>query len=141
MAMQGIQIYGAAYGGMDVTDKVRALVSQGVTNIEASNSVFGDPWCGTVKSLAVTYHTTHTATCKEHEFVVLPNGVQILGAAYGLADVTAKVKSLYAGNHLQIKAENGVLGDSWVGTVKSFSVTYGKDQTKVAQESHILSLP
>ena len=139
--MARIEIHGAAYGGRDVTEKVRAIVSKGVTTIEASNSVFGDPWYGTVKSLAVTYRTVHTVACKEHEFVVLPNNAQILGAAYGLADVTERLKSLYYSNQLRtIQAENAVFGDSWSGTVKSFSVTYAVDQTKVAPENYTLSL-
>ena len=140
--MQRIEVHGAAYGGMDVTEKVRALVSRGVTTIEASNSVFGDPWYGTVKSLAVTYRTVQTVTCKEHEFIILPHGVQILGAAYGLADVTRKVESLYGCNQKSIQANNAVLGDSWPGTVKSFSVTFATNQaqTKVVPENSKLSL-
>ena len=97
-------------------------------------------WYGTVKSLAVTYRTVQTVTCKEHEFVILPYGVQILGAAYGLADVTRKVRSLYDGNQKSIQANNAVLGDSWPGTVKSFSVTFATDQTKVVPENNRLSL-
>ena len=140
--MQSIEVHGAAYGGKDVTEKVRALVSSGVTTIEASNSVFGDPWHGVDKSLAVTYRTVQTVTCKENESITLPHGVQILGAAYGLADVTSKVQILYGGNQTSILADNAVLGESWPGTDKSFSVTFATNQTqtKVVSENSKLSL-
>ena len=138
--MPRIEIYGAAYGGSDVTDKVKAIVDAGATTIQAENSVFGDPWYGTVKSLSVTYRIVNIVSCKEHESLSLPNGAKILGAAYGLADVTHKVRALYDSNNRTIQAENGVFGDSWVGTVKSFSVTYAIEQTRVAQEHNSLSL-
>ena len=44
--MQNVQIYGAAYGGVDVTEHVKKMVSSGATTIHASNSAipeFRDP--------------------------------------------------------------------------------------------------
>jgi hypothetical protein len=51
-----LTILGAAYGPVDVTDKVRKLVKDGSTlEVEATNAVFGDPWRGQVKSLVIVY--------------------------------------------------------------------------------------
>ena len=128
-------VYGAVYGGKDVTDKVISLVRSGTTTIQASNSIFGDPWYGTVKSLSITFGTTTTVACREHESVTLPNGVVILGAAYGSADVTATVRNLYNnGNKRVFLAENSFYGDPWYGTVKSFSIVYARVKTLVARE-------
>ncbi len=49
---------------------------------------------------------------------------EILGAAYGPADVTEKVRQLYNGGENVIKAENSVFGDSWYGIVKTLSISY-----------------
>ena len=50
--------------------------------------------------------------------------VEILGAAYGPADVSDKVRQLYNGGENVIKAENSVFGDSWVNVVKTLSISY-----------------
>ena len=135
-------VYGAVYGGKDVTDKVISLVSSGTTTIQASNSIFGDPWYGTVKSLSITFGTlTTTVACREHESVNLPDGVVILGAAYGSADVTAAVRNLYNnGNTRVFSADNSVYGDPWYGTVKSFSIVYASVKTLVAREGSSINV-
>ena len=51
-----LTILGAAYGPKNVTDKVTSLVKGGSSlEVKASNDVFGDPWKGESKSLAVVY--------------------------------------------------------------------------------------
>jgi hypothetical protein len=52
-------VYGDPASGRirDVTKKVAGMVKAGVRNIEATNSNFGDPAGGTVKSLRVTYRS------------------------------------------------------------------------------------
>ncbi len=50
--------------------------------------------------------------------------VEILGAAYGPADVTEKVRALYDRGVKTIQAENAVFGDSWPGIVKSLHISY-----------------
>ncbi len=50
--------------------------------------------------------------------------IEILGAAYGPADVTEKVRSLYQGGVKVIKADNAVFGDTWRGTDKSLHISY-----------------
>jgi hypothetical protein len=49
------EIYGASYGPADVTSQVQSLVSDASLSVEASNSVFGDPWYGNRKSLTIFY--------------------------------------------------------------------------------------
>ena len=50
--------------------------------------------------------------------------VEILGASYGPADVTHKVRELYDGGVKTIHAENAVFGDSWPGIVKHLHISY-----------------
>ena len=134
-------VYGAVYGGKDVTGTVSSLVRSGTTTIQASNSIFGDPWPGTVKSLSITFGTTTTVACREGESVTLPNYVVILGAAYGSADVTAAVRNLYNyANTRVFLADNSVYGDPWYGTVKSFSIVYASVKTLVAREGSSINV-
>ena len=50
--------------------------------------------------------------------------IEVLGASYGPADVTDKVRSLYNSGVKTISAENSVFGDSWPGIVKSLRISY-----------------
>ena len=58
--------------------------------------------------------------CQSH----ISNGLRILGAAYGLADVTHKVRSLVRNNRLAVAASNGVFGDSYYGVRKTLVIVY-----------------
>ena len=93
-----LEIGGATYGPAVVTDKVRQLVDAGTFDIKASNSIFGDPWYGVQKSLSITsrHKLIRTIVVKERETLSLPGDVKILGAHYGSADVTNKVRELYS---------------------------------------------
>jgi len=50
--------------------------------------------------------------------------LQILGAVYGLEDVTNKVRGKITHNRLLLSSNNQVFGDSWYGTQKSLVVVY-----------------
>ena len=51
-----LTILGAVYGPKNVTEKVTSLVKDGSTlEVKASDDVFGDPWVGYSKSLAIVY--------------------------------------------------------------------------------------
>merc|ERR1712222_69035 len=50
-----IEICGATYFDRDVTGTVRQLFNNGRRSFSASNSVFGDPRRGTVKSLTIVF--------------------------------------------------------------------------------------
>jgi phosphatidylserine/phosphatidylglycerophosphate/cardiolipin synthase-like enzyme len=52
----------------------------------------------------------------------------ILGAAYGPADVTSKVRSLVCDHGLTVTADNETFGDTWPGNRKSLVIVYQYDQ-------------
>ena len=127
---QSLVIIGAAYGKGNVTQKAKELVSaEGEFNQLASNGVWGDTWYGVPKTLVVVYEYNGLQmldVVKENErmhFIASPP-MTILGAAYGLADVTSKVSELVRNRSLTATANNSTFGDSWVGIPKSLVVTY-----------------
>ena len=67
------QILGATYGPADVTEKVQSLVSGDNLSVQASNSVFGDPWVGNRKHLTVVYadgsEKPKVAFAKENDWI------------------------------------------------------------------------
>ena len=70
--------------------------------------------------------------------------VEILGAAYGPADVTEKVRQIYNGGEKVIKAENSVFGDSWYGVEKTLSISYrycDDSKTKSVKEGGNIMIP
>ena len=138
--MANLTILGAAYGPADVSGKVRSLAKNETLTVAASNSVFGDPWPGTQKSLMIVFQYDNTAPqvkfARENDTIQIapttappwhpaaPGQLTILGATYGLADVTAKVTQRVDNFALTVPAENSVFGDTWVGVVKTLSVVY-----------------
>ena len=127
---QSLVILGAAYGKADVTDKAnQALTSNGEFDEEASNEVWEDSWKGHKKTLVVVYEYDGLQmlnVVKENErmyFIASP-AMTILGAAYGLADVTTKVCALVKNRSLAVTANNDTFGDSWKGVKKTLVVTY-----------------
>ena len=71
--------------------------------------------------------------------------LNILGAAYGRADVTNVVKSQVSSSQtLNIVASNGVFGDTWFGVPKTLVVVYqheGYDpKIRIARERHTMSI-
>jgi len=155
------KILGAAYGKADVTEKVRSIVANGDIEILAKNEIFGDSWYGVGKSLVVVYQygNNHPQVrfTSEHEALILdePNQpsewapmnyghIQILGAVYGLADVTNQVASRVQGSALQVQAANQILGDSWYGVRKTLVVVYqdtqGNLKTSITEEGGTLKI-
>ena len=84
---------------------------------------------GVPKTLVVVYEYGGLQTLdvvKEHKrmhFIASPP-MTILGAAYGLADVTTKVCELVKNRSLTATANNSTFGDSWIGIQKTLVVTY-----------------
>lgn len=60
------------------------------------------------------------STAPYHAF----NALRVVGAAYGLADVTYQVQSMVRNNRLDVVASNGVFGDTWDGNRKTLVVVY-----------------
>lgn len=119
-----LRILGAAYGRADMTNSLNSKVLSSQTlRVSASNSVFGDPWRGVKKTLVVVYeqkgYLPRIRIVKEHRTLTISqkllgrnvgtrtgNGLRIVGAAYGLVDVTHKVQSLVRFNRLAVAASN-----------------------------------
>lgn len=157
-----LNILSAVYGKKNVTDQLRSQASQDTVTVRASNDVFGDPWYGVRKSLVVIYQygffKPEVAIVQEDDMITispqsytyqqwyLPIQGQfaLLGAAYGLSDVTEAVSSKVKGNCLNIRADNSNLGDSWPGVRKTFVVAainhYGLPATVICEEGEQLKL-
>lgn len=139
--MSDLIILGASYGRADVTSKIRSLIANDQLSVTASNATFGDTWPGVPKSLAIVYRfsnqaprtlvlsegqsgtITHTGPAEAWRNTV-EGEMNVLGAAYGRADVTPMVKLLLAGNGLNFTANNGAFGDSWPNVPKTFTLVY-----------------
>lgn len=155
-----LTILGASYGPVDVTGKVRPLVTpNGRLQITPSNTTFGgDPWPGVTKIFALTYQygdeqpqtlfvTEGTpVTVEYYGFTSLakptthPLGLNILGAVYGQQDVTTNLQGMIQNNTIPVFVPNKVLPDSFRGTKKSLTIVYqyggaGRVRTKVVTES------
>lgn len=138
-----LRILGATWGRVDVAPTITAAVHRRTLAIAATNAALGvDGWPGVVKTLVVI---TQYGSEQPRQSIVReggslaidytpsapyqppsdPHALNIVAAAYGPSDQTAKVRSLVAGNALSLTAGNGAFGDSWPGTVKSFVLTYG----------------
>lgn len=134
-------ILGAAYGLCSVTDKVQTLVTNRALSVTANNATFGDMWYGIEKSLVVVYQYGDEIPCvaiaKENSSIDITyksaelyagsadsNHLTIIGAAYGLGNVTSKCQSLVTANDLDITANNATFGDTWEGVKKSLVIVY-----------------
>ncbi len=142
-----LKIIGAAYGLARVTGQVIALVNRTTTpqslSVMASNSVFGDSWPGTAKSLTVVYQYGNGApqvgAVTENQMLSITGRpgealaseadtssplLTVWGASYGPADVTSAVQGMIVqgDQSLSVTPNNTTFGDSWSGTVKSFVI-------------------
>lgn len=154
---------GAVYGREVVTSIVQPEVSSsGSLTISASDSVFTDSWKGHEKSLVVVYQhqgydprtvvtmegqTLHVSPrnpgCNQNPKYPL-SYLNILGAAYGLADVTHQVQQMVQNGSLTVVASNSVFGDAWCKVEKTLTVVYqyGTEpyQTEFVTEGETLSI-
>ena len=154
-----LTILGAAYGKSDVTSKVRAAVKDGSLIISASNDVLGDTFVGNKKSLVIVYRVGNgepmVLITQEGQVATIMQAIAdprypspdnlpshqdfgILGAAYGLADVTEKVQTLFGKGAKDVFADNSVFGDSWPNNKKTLVIVYasrsGNPTVKIAVE-------
>ena len=143
-------ILGAAYGLKNVTEAANGYLSpNGEFDQYASNNVWGDSWKGHKKTLVVVYDYDGLQmlnVVEENErmhFIASPS-MAILGASYGLADVTTKVCGLVKNRSLAVKANNETFGDGWEGKKKTLVVTYQYGQqtplVKFAKENEELEI-
>ena len=129
-ANQSLVILGAAYGMKNVTQSANEHLSpDGEFDQLASSDVWGDTWPGHRKTLVVVYEYDGLQmldAVKENErmqFIASPP-MMILNAAFGLADVTNKVRKLVKNRSLTVTANNETFGDSWPGVKQTLVVIY-----------------
>ena len=146
-----------------MTATINSRISNGALRVEASNNIFGDSWKGVPKSLVVVYqhegYEPVTAIVPESTTLNIPPRpfvshssshdcpsypLRIVGAAYGLAEVTGQVRSLVNQYHLDVVASNSVFRDSWKGEGKTLVVVYqrgdGPYMTKFVTEGNRLQI-
>jgi len=139
----GIKILVANYGGKDVTN-IAKQQHKSNAHFVASNSYFGDPLPGTPKFLHVIYSfhgvLGSVSIPENQQFHPHPPKLVILGALYGSADVTEKVKGLvpYGADHGHFQVENAHFGDPNPGIFKNFSIAYVRngELKQVAAKEH-----
>jgi hypothetical protein len=138
-----LQILSASWGIGDVLTRVQSAISRRALTLEATDANLGDPWAGVRKSLDVVYRyqgkQPQLAIVGESETLSVdydpdapseqppppdPRALNLIKAAYGRGDVTAKVAPLIANNELHVIANNATFSDTWPGVRKSFSLTY-----------------
>ena len=80
---------------------------------------------------------------KEGVKITIPDGSEILGAAYGSIDVTNELRDMYAAGERVIEGNYGTFNDPWKGWRKSFSVTFRQCQGKtvIVKENESITLP
>lgn len=145
-----LHILSAFYGLKDVTDIVRASVSRRRLSVSASSSVFGDGWPAMRKTLHVVYqygdrkpqmaattenqilHIDYDPAAPAGQASLDPRALNIIAAAYGPVDVTAKVAALVENGSLSFTADSMTFGDTWPAAVKSFSMVYSWGTTAVS---------
>ena len=145
-----LHILSAFYGLKDVTDIVRASVSRRRLSVSASSSVFGDGWPAMRKTLHVVYqygdrkpqlaattenqllHIDYDPAAPAGQASLDPRALNIIAAAYGPVDVTAKVAALVENGSLSFTADSLTFGDTWPAAVKAFSMVYSWGTTAVS---------
>jgi hypothetical protein len=137
-----LKVLAAAYGPSNVTARVSARIDDNEEiHLTANDTTFINSSPGVKKSLVVTYQygndQPQMAIIKEGDALNVtytphspfhpatdPQQLQILSAAYGLGDVTARVAGLVQDNALDVIANNKTFGDTWKNVPKTLVVTY-----------------
>ena len=160
-------IMAASYGPLDVTNTVKDMyLNKAIFSIQASNSIFGEPWGSNLKTLQIILHyggSYHTLFCIEDKYIQLPMynqntplaffpdpigsiGAGVVGAAFGPQDSTAQVQQIAAGLALgqtQVTADRTNFGESLPGWFKSMLVVYkrnGQYYTSIATEGNQITI-
>ena len=130
-----LTVWGASYGPADVTAALRSrIASDQALHFTADNATFGDSWpgvrktCVTVSSYQCCGLVTDIVIETAASSTMPGNDLQILGAAYGKADVTAAVSGAVDRranpNTLAVTADNATFGDSWPGVPKTLTIVF-----------------
>lgn len=150
-----LYILGAAYGLRVMTDAVQNLVQNRQLIMRPVNDL-PDTWPGHNKSFVIVYQygnelprlfiSDENANVNivydvvgKHTIDTNPAQLQILGAAYGLGDVTGIVRLNVHKNSLDVVASNSVFSDHWPGNTKTLVIIYqygnNKPHVSITQEN------
>jgi hypothetical protein len=141
-------VYGVLPDGakIDVTDKVKGLVTADGLTVKVSKDNLGDPAANADKKLKVDFTVADQKvdrTVNENETLTISLKVgklMILKAEYGdlpdgpRTDVTTKVQEMVKDDALSVDATNDNFGDPIEGTVKKLKVEYLFDRVRKAKE-------
>jgi len=125
----GIKILVANYGGKDVTS-IAKQQHKANKHFTATNGAFGDPLPNVPKFLHVIYSFNgvlgSVSIPENKNFEPHPPKLVVLGASYGSADVTEKVRHLVpaGADNASFQVENAHFGDPNPGIFKNFTVAY-----------------
>jgi hypothetical protein len=154
-------IWGAIYEGQfaDVTERVRAKVSDDSLSVVANVFAFGDPVGGKSKQLRVEYKKGGVAGGKvvnegqtltiDHDEQPQPQRLVVTKALYGnldgesFVDVTMQVADMVQGNKLSIGGYNSLFGDPSGFKEKQLRVDYtidGQPDSKTVPENERMEL-
>ena len=151
-----LNVLAAVYGLKTVTNNITALITDGnpqTLKFTVTNKAIGeDGWKGQRKSITILYNydggDLHIAAAKEGDTLTIgekeftrakstpahelayKQKLSVLGATYGIDDITYKIKNLISPyNTLSFKADNNLFGDGWYGVAKTLIIILGhKDQ-------------
>lgn len=155
-----LTVYGATYGPSDVTAKVRDMINHSAQTLTFTpdNSIFGDTWPGVIKVCTVVASYTGQTPFVRYvrdgylftlEYTPPPIEIgtnpEILGAAWGLANVTNRIAISADPETLSLQASNDTMDvDGWEGNMKSLVVVYKYighvPQIRIAREHGYLVL-
>ena len=136
-----LRILGASYGLADYTETIADLVQAGGLHLDSPGAQLIDSWPGHRKSLSVVYQygseQPKVLVVADDQQVTIgyvqgpaqpssadATALRILGATYGLADVTVQVSGLVQNNSAQFAASNATFPDKWEGVVKTCTVVF-----------------
>jgi hypothetical protein len=146
-----LNILGAVYGLCNVTPAAQSFVTANQEFDKAvSDAVWGDGWPGHKKTLVVVYEYSDISMLEiavegdQMHFIASPP-LTILGAAYGLKNVTEILTKLLKNLSLKVIANNDTFEDGWRGHDKTLVTVYqyGEEHPSIAlvkekRQLHIL---
>jgi len=146
-----LNIIVAVYGLKTVTDQINNLITEGKPQTLSftvnNNMISKDGWVGQKKSILVVFNydggDLRIAAAKEGDVLTInpdefnsikpgsdnlvnKNGLSVLAASYGPADVTDKVRELISANNtLSFTVNNTTFTDTWNGVPKTLVIILG----------------
>jgi len=160
-----LSILSAVYGRKEVTEKARTLTSRRQLHVPATDNIFGDSWEGNPKSLVILYQygleepmlsiTQELSTANIDYTAGSPRwtdanvvDLQVLGASYGLHNVTKKLSDLVSratDTSVMVEASDKVFGDGWISVTKTLVTFYsygpGTVRTAITVQGSTLQIP